>query len=280
VGIAAVRAGANFRDLPAAEEIARLLTSPDRPGAWRAAGRILVAQGALARGEWAAARAQLDSAAVIEPAWALEIGALGALLPGANPGEAELRRLRGALEAWDPSRANSELSFFFAIHADAHVQLRLYLLALLSDRLGEDAAAERHTSGLRAAGGTPEGNQLRASLLSSIDAHRAARRGQRVLALRNLDEGALQVPLERIALSPFFARALDRWHRAELLLSLGRTNDALTWYRSLTDGPDVLFWAPAHDRQAQLLTRLGRLEEARQHRALLEAIRPSTPSSP
>ena len=275
VGIAAVRAGANFRDPPAAEAIARLLTTPDRPDPWRAAGRILVAQGELMRGAWGAARAQLDSAAVIEPAWALEIGALGALLPGAQTNEAELRRLRGELEAWDPSRSTPGLAFFFAIHADAHAQLRLYLLALLAVRLGDDAAVDRHTAELRVAGQTQEGREFGSSLLASVEAHRAARRGDLERALRLLDERPMHASLERIALSPFFARSLDRWLRAELHQRLGRHEEALRWYASLTDGPDILFWAPAHQRQADILTRLGRRDAAGRHHALFQAIRPS-----
>jgi tetratricopeptide (TPR) repeat protein len=280
VGIAAVRAAANFRNPAAAEAIARLLITPDRPDPWRAAGRILVAQGALMRGEWDAAQALLDSAAVIEPAWALEIGALGALLPDSERGPEELRRLRSELEAWDPARDTPELAFFFATHADAHAQLRLYLLAFLSVRLRDDAAADRYTRELRAAGQTREGKELGAALFNSVAAERAARDGDREQALRLLDEVPLRAPLERIALSPFFARSLDRWRRAELLEALGRHDDALRWYRSLTDGPDLLFWAPAHRRQAELLTRLGRTDEAARHRALFQAIRPAAVPEP
>jgi hypothetical protein len=85
----------------------------------------------------------------------------------------------------------------------------------------------------------------------------------------------VRAPLERIAGSPFFAQALDRYLRAEVLRELGRNEDALRWYASLSEGPDILFWAAAHQRQNELLGRVGRTEEAKWHIERLQSILPA-----
>lgn len=277
VGIAAARAAAHFRDLDAAETLAGLLAHPERPEAWRAAGRILTAQLQLARGEWEAASVQLEAAQGIEPGWALEVAALATLLPFAPNRPQRLREIRGELELYDPSRLDPELVFFLATHADVHAQLRHYLLALLSVRLGDAEAADRHLNDLRGSGGTLEGREFVETLLVSVEAHRAAWRGDPAAALRMLQAEQFAAPLERVALSPFFARSPDRYLRAEALLALGRREEALRWYASLTDGPDILYWAAAHQRQGELLRDLGRLEEADRHLERSRSLRSTPP---
>jgi DNA-binding SARP family transcriptional activator/TolB-like protein len=257
VGIAAVRAAAHFREPGRARMLARVLTQPGRPASWRAAGQVILAQCDLAVGDWRGADAALDTASAFEQGWALEVRALGALLPDAEPDAHRLRELRDRLAAWDPGRATPETAFFFAIHADVHPTLRLYLLALLSTRLGDGEAAERYANALRSTGRSPEGRELVTSLLRSVDAHRAWARGDAAEALRILEQQRATAPLERIALSPFFALSLDRYLRAEALRALGRPREALRWYSSLIDGPDILFWAPAQRRRREVLALIG-----------------------
>jgi DNA-binding SARP family transcriptional activator len=258
IGIAAARTAVHFREPGRAQMLARALTQPGRPASWRAAGHVILAQSDLAVGDWRGADAALDTASAFEEGWALELRALGALLPDAPPDPRRLGELRDQLEAWDPGRATPEMAFFFAIHADVHPSLRLYLLALLSTRLGDDEATERYADALRGTGRSPEGRGLVTSLLLSVEAHRAWTRGDAVEALRILEQQRTTAPLERIAFSPFFALSLDRYLRAEALRTLGRSREALRWYTTLTDGPDVLFWAPAQRRRQELLALIRR----------------------
>jgi tetratricopeptide (TPR) repeat protein len=82
----------------------------------------------------------------------------------------------------------------------------------------------------------------------------------------------MRAPVERVALSPFFARALDRYLRAEILERLGREEEAMRWYRSLVEGPDLLFRAAAHHRLGELLQRAGKADEARRHQERFQAL--------
>lgn len=270
LAVAAARTAAHFRDLDGAQGLAALLTDADRPADWRAAGLIMSAQGQVARGRWTEADSTLRMALPLEPAWTLEMRALALLLPDASPTDAALRSTRADLLAWDPHAEDSALPFFFATHADAHAELRLYLLALLSLRLRDGATAERYLAELRQRGEGLAGIGI--SLANSVAAHRAWLNNDPATALRILEADAPRIPLERIALSPFFSRALDRHLRADALAALGRIDEALAWYASLTEGPDLLFWAPALRREAELLRRAGRPAEAAAHEDRLQRI--------
>jgi tetratricopeptide (TPR) repeat protein len=275
LGIAAVRTAVHFQELGAAQEMAGLLTRPGHPVGWQAAGHLMIAQGFLARGDWVAARAAIDSSMAVEPAWSLEILGLGALLPQSGVDEAELREVRRLLDEWNPREANPDLTFFFATHVDVHARLRSYLLALLSLRLGDDEAADRYTREIEVPGSGQSGS-LGPALRLSVAAHRAHRDGDPERALRLLDEVDLNAPVGRVSLSPFFARSLDRYLRAEALRALNRPQEALPWYASLSDGADLLFWAPAHERQGELHAQLGDAREAERHAERSRTIRAGT----
>jgi DNA-binding SARP family transcriptional activator/TolB-like protein/tetratricopeptide (TPR) repeat protein len=260
--IAAARAGAHLRDLEAAMRIARLLIGRERPADWRAAGEIVLAQLELARGRPRAAGGHLATAERLERAWALELRALAALLPTFPRDTAVLRRVAADLEAWDPSASTPNASFFFAVHADAHPHLRHYLLGMVRLALGDTAGFRRHRADLMRTGRSPDALALARGLGTSLDAHDAWRRGDPARTLRLLDEEPLAVPLERIAISPFFSQALDRFLRAEALATTGRLDQALAWLAALAEGPDVPFTGPALLRQWELLREAGRPGEA------------------
>jgi hypothetical protein len=252
IGIAAARTAVHFRDLEAAGTLAGILTESGRPAGWRAAGHIMAAQAHLARGERELAAIQLEAAGQTAPAWALELRALAELLPGSTPAPDRLRQLRDELEAWEPGRTARENTFFFATHAEVHDQLRLYLLALISVALGEGERVAAFARELGVAGRTAEGRGFARSLAGSVEAHAARSRGDFVGALQILERDDFTPPLEHIAVSPFFAGSLDRYLRGELLRELDRPAEALDWYRSLWDGPDILFWTVAAQRQREL----------------------------
>jgi hypothetical protein len=70
-------------------------------------------------------------------------------------------------------------------------------------------------------------------------------------------------------ITPFVARAHDRYLRGALLEALGRDAEALPWFASLAglSVPESPFRAPAHLRQAQIHERLGNEAEAARHYA-------------
>jgi tetratricopeptide (TPR) repeat protein len=254
IGIAVARTGVHFRHLRSAEALADILLQPQRPIGWRAAGHIMAAQTLLARGERDLAADHLEAAAGMAPAWVLEMRALAELLPGASPSPDRLRQLRDELVLWEPGRTAHELTFFFATHADVHEQLRLYLLALISVALREDEQSAAYVRSLERAEGTEEDRDFARSLARSAAAHWARATGDFEGALEILEKNDFTPPLERIAVSPFFAGSLDRYLRAELLRELNRTEEALAWYRSLSEGPDILFWSAAAQRQRELVS--------------------------
>ena len=272
VAVAAARAAVHFGNLDAATSLARLLTRPGRPEPWQAAGHIMLAQGYLARGDRASARTELDAVRDVDVGWALEMRALASLLPDAPLDVEDLRQLRRELDEWNPRALNPETTFFFGTHADIHSELRSYLLALLSLQLDDVENARRHKRAIPITGRGPPSGSIGASLRRSVDAHEAARAGDSARALQLLEGDGLRAPLERIALSPFFAQALDRYLRAEVLASLGRHDEALRWFASLSDGSDLLFWAAAHRRQSDLLTRMGRGDDAKRHAEQVRAL--------
>jgi tetratricopeptide (TPR) repeat protein len=71
---------------------------------------------------------------------------------------------------------------------------------------------------------------------------------------------------EFISVSPFFSQALDRWLRAQVLWVLGRPDDALRWFNTLSDGwGEFLFAGPAHFRQGQIYEELADTASAIEH---------------
>jgi hypothetical protein len=69
--------------------------------------------------------------------------------------------------------------------------------------------------------------------------------------------------------SPLYARAHDRFLRAELLLAAGRDAEALGWYASFGGDSffDLPYLAPAQRRLGEIYLRLGDGARARAHLA-------------
>ncbi|MEN8376145.1 MAG: hypothetical protein ABFS34_11915, partial [Gemmatimonadota bacterium] len=270
-GVALGRIAANLGDLEAASALGAMDDPPLDTPELAAAGHILRASVEAARGRPDAARGLLGRARDAEPDWAREFAALFALLPGWPTDSAELARVRADLEAWDPGTRSPNIGFFLGAHADAHRHLRHYLLGLLDARLGQIASARERALTLERLGRSEESRALGRALAESLRAHASAAEGDTDAALRHLDAVALEAPIERVMISPFFARSPDRWLRAELAVVAGDTEEALRWLRSLGEGYEFLYAAPAHLRMAELLDRQGRTGEAvDQYRRFLE----------
>src|SRR5207244_6455395 len=81
IGIAVGRIAAHLHDFPDAARVAQVLIQPQRTADWRAAGHIILAEIALARGHWNDARTELARAEPLERDWSIELRALYSTLP-------------------------------------------------------------------------------------------------------------------------------------------------------------------------------------------------------
>jgi len=149
--------------------------------------------------------------------------------------------------------------------------LRLYLLGLLSSRLGREAEALEHAGALEKLAAPGEFMPLVRDLARTVRADVAWRRHQTAEALRILDPIQAEIPFDLLSLPffslPFFSEEHARYLRAEVLYALGRDREALRWWETAFVGTpaELVYLAPSHLRQAQLYERLGDREKAAAH---------------
>lgn len=122
-----------------------------------------------------------------------------ATLPFVNAPPADVRTIRAVVERWRPAGTPST-NALLAVALEP--QLRLYLLGLLSSRLGEHDVAMRQ------------------------------KQPERALSLLGVADG--EVPLELVVVRPFvnarqYTQEHARWLRAEALRALGRREEAARW---------------------------------------------------
>lgn len=267
--IAARYAASYLEDLALADSLARLdLAWRERP-ANRAAAQVLLAGLAAAGGRWTAARDAFRVAESMEGAGMVGIyRALTATLPMLPVPESDLRAIREDIARWGPT-ARMEGSGL-AVALQPH--LRLYLLGLLSSRLGDVAAAERSAAELERLQSPPGAQGTVLSLASTLRADVAWTRGQPQEALAALGGVSQPVPLELIALPrPVHFRIYGQEHarllRALALAEIGRDVDALAWLRYGFRGSpqEFLFLGPVHRHMGDVFERLGQPDSAIAH---------------
>ncbi len=239
---------------------------------WAALNHLLSASYELARGQRRAAQERFDELMLHNSAWALEDAAYWSLAPAFEASRSELEARRDALLRWNaesvaPALASGSSlgpwwSFFSARHDGLHGHLRLYLLGRLSIELGETKAALRYADDLEGFE-TPEfAGSLSLDLAQSIRAHVLAEAGQTADALLALEAAPRRVPWGQNQVSWFSTQPQERYLRAELLEELGRYEDALGWYQSLTYWFHPIMAGPSYLRQARIYARLGDREKA------------------
>jgi serine/threonine-protein kinase len=254
----------------AVARLARLLTEEERPSDVRAAGHLLVATAELASGQLRNAERELAAAASLNPAWALELGALWAasgIVPG--PDVWGIDSLRAALDGWDTAAVPSSLapSAFLEAHDGAHHLLRSYLIALLDASRGELGDVASAAADLERAQGPDWTVTLAVNLGRGLRAEALSRAGRYRAALAVLEQTRTHSPYTLAVASPFHAGSRERFLRARTLAELGRFEEALNFYASMGDGSiyDLPYVAPAHLRAAALLETLGRPSQAAEH---------------
>jgi DNA-binding SARP family transcriptional activator/TolB-like protein len=258
--VTALQVATYLDDVDGAERFARLLTQPTHSVDVRGMAHRLLARVAVARGQWSAARVQLDSARRFDPTAELELRSLLAALPFLRMPRAELLEIRRDVDRWRAAVETPGESSHSAAHTGLHPYIRRYRLGLLDTRLGDTTSAVRLAGSLEQAADSASGlksDALRTFALS-IRARVAGQAGRAAEALEYLDRSRWQV-VESI----FEAEALDRYYRAELLFALGRHAEALDWYRTIAERAtyELVYVAPARWRQGWLYHRIG--DEAR-----------------
>lgn len=219
----------------------------------------------LARGRYEAGLEALKEAAQLTPEWALELETLYAGLPFRSPEPAELKVLGASLQGWDAGQAPSSTNFVLFAHNGFHRHLRLYLLGLTSVWAGDPERAGQYASELRRSSRTAERSVITAAWAQSIRARVAVAQDRPSEAVDLLTMYRPDIPLELISISPFFSASMDRYELARLLEELDRPDEALAWYRSLTEGHELVLVAPGHLGMARILEARGDRVGAAEH---------------
>ena len=206
----------------------------------------------------------------MEGASAIELErAFAATLPFLEVPPVDLAEIRSEVEALDP---NAPVEPAAGLAARLRPHLRLYLLGLLSARLGDDQTAARHASGLEALPAPPEAHGIPRDMARTVRADVALRNGRPEEALALLEPVRGEVPLELVYLKVFatvreFGQEHARWLRAEALLSLRRYDEALRWYSTSFQGSpaEMVYLAPGHLRAARAFEARGERDKAALH---------------
>jgi DNA-binding SARP family transcriptional activator/TolB-like protein len=244
-----------LRNLDEGVRRATAVTLPGRAPEWRAGGHLLAAHAQLARGRWAAAMDEIQAGERLDLVPSLAYRAFFSTLPFAPTLSTEtLAGVRDDLLRWDPvSAAPSNVPHLFvSLHDGAHAHLRLYLLGLISARLGEPAEAQKAVAELRRLGAAPHADALAADLALAVESEVVRLDGDDVRALALLEAMQLRPSTYGATFSPFYSHARERFVRAELLFALGRSDEALRWSASVAESPPFgyIFLAPSLLRRA------------------------------
>jgi tetratricopeptide (TPR) repeat protein len=256
--------------LEGAEQLLELLTEPTRPAEVRAFGNLALAHLDLARGRARTAAARLDQASSLDPISALQHRALVAMVPFLPAQPDYLVALRDSIAQVRPSRAppSLETSHLANLHDVVHEELRGYLAAGLSLRLGDTATARNYLGELETPGRTHARATVARDATGSIRAQLARRTGRASDAARDLEEVLrLEARVGLIGGSPFYSQGLERFLYAGVLAGEGRPQDANLWYDSFSSNSifDLIYLAPSHLERGRIAEKLGQPRVALSH---------------
>jgi tetratricopeptide (TPR) repeat protein len=230
---------------------------------------VTLAKIELTNGRRRAADTELEAVKALDAGSALEHRAYFALTRFQETPRSELMALRDSLEHWDAVAAmKTDGDALLAGHRRAHPYFKLYLLGLLSARLGDEGAALRYAGQLERADRSSLPGAFAADGGQFVRAEVAWRRGRPQEALTTLENARFWTrwpgfEAENSDDSPFYGHMHERFARAELLHELGRDEEAIPWYRIFVY--DLLYTAPAHLRLAQIYERRGERQKAIEH---------------
>jgi serine/threonine protein kinase/tetratricopeptide (TPR) repeat protein len=252
------------RNLRGAERVARLLVVPSRPPRVRSYGQVALAHLSLAHGKWAEARNELAAIASFDPWASLEYRALFSCLSFLPASRAQLSEIRDGLRGLDPTAAPrvENPAVFIDAHYDLHPLLRMYLMALVSARMGDVERAVQYAGEIEKQNFPPGYKSLAADFARSVAAQIDRVQGRSADALKKLEPllGQTKNPLE----SPFVSEAYERFTRAELLYELGRSRESLRSFDHLVESSvfEFVYLPLSHLWRAEALSRLGDAKSA------------------
>ncbi|MFN2315776.1 MAG: hypothetical protein ABR551_01180 [Gemmatimonadales bacterium] len=249
-----------------ADSLARLdLAWRERP-ANRAGAQLLLGGLAAAGGRWSAAKEALRTAETMESAGPVLVHrAIAATLPRQPVSVEDLRAIRAEVERWEPPALPAAAGLAAALQP----HLRLYLLGLLSSRLGEPGAAEVAAVGIARVPTPSAAAVVPGQLAATIRADVAWMQGRPRDVLAVLEGVDQSIPLELIAVSRAahlreFGMEHARYLRATALIALGREVEGLSWLRfGLRGAPqEYLYHVPIHLGLGEVFERLGQPDSA------------------
>lgn len=247
-------------------EPARLLTQPSSPGVWQGYGHLLLAHLEAGRGRWRAAESEFEQAARLIPDHAIEYRAHLAVAPFLSSAGVDLEAVRARLLDWDASNVTpvARVGGYLNTTDELHPHIRLYLLGVVSARLGLYEEAVKYAEELETSEPPPRGTLLVPDFAGTIRAQIAVERGDIESALRLLEGLNLEPHYGGTYRSPFYTQLHTRYLLAEVLLAAGREEEALRYFASLggTSSLALSYVAPAHLRRAEIYERLGDNEQA------------------
>lgn len=260
-----------LEDFPAAAVLALLDLQPRRNAAIRLGAQTFLAWLEVARGRWRSARQAFDDAERMDGGQAVHgERALAATLPFLAVPRDDLARIRAQVESWNPSAEPVPGATPLASALRPH--LRLYLLGLLSARLGAGDAAIARARELERLAVPPHARSVIAGLAATVRADVALRRTRPDEALALLRDATGQIPLELVMVKPFvnareYTQEHARYLRAEALIAKGRDDDARRWLETSFQGSpaELVYLAPAHLRLSQIDERGGNVAQAVAH---------------
>jgi DNA-binding SARP family transcriptional activator/tetratricopeptide (TPR) repeat protein len=247
-------------DLEGSERMGRRLAGAFQAPDLQAYGHRMLAQAAIAHGQWRRAWSELADAAKLDSIPALELGSLFAAFSFLPLPQSEIIAVREAVRRWD---------------AGAQAPQRLHLMGLLDARLGDTTGALRDARVLARAADSSLDGRFAPTLAASIRAHVAAVGGRDREALADLDAAGWEA-----AAPALVAEAYDRYFRAELLERAKREDEALGWLQSIAERSayELVYLAPSHLRQAEIYQRRNQRDLAAQHyRRFIELWREADP---
>ena len=255
VGIAFSDIALYSGNLEGAEALVREFMATTNTDDARALCHIGLAHVLVAQGRYDDARAELALAQPLEPAWALEVRALISVLPFIQPDTAEVKAISRELEEWNAEAARPSHNLPFAIHNGLHPHLREYLIGLLAARVGNQMKAALALANLEKLETPLSSTTSIANLGASLRGAIAWSRGDAAATLRALDGMRAEVWFQLTVGSPFFSQAFDRFMRGEALQALGRSAEAVPWFRSISErSPIELIYRDAAMKKLTLAT--------------------------
>jgi len=269
--IAARYVATHLEDFATAEELARLDLQPRRNAGIRLGAQTFLAWLEVARGRWSAAQRAFVEAERMDGGHVVRTErALAATLPFLAIPRTELSLIRSQLESWNPLAEPAVGATPLAAALRPH--FRLYLLGLLSARMGEYDASISHAGAMERLEVPAQARGVVAALAATVRADVALRRGRPDEALAQLGAVTGNVPLELVIVKPFvnareYTQEHARYLRAEALIAKGRDNEARRWLETSFQGSqaEVVYLSPVHLRLAWIHERQGNRASAVEH---------------